>query len=225
MYAARPPLGFSRVEPRISGRTRRRVIIARKPPGAKSSTASLRLGFRERGLETRSPPRHDDGMNPLSLLRLELRSPLVYLADKLPETGAEGFFPPGPMEEGEEGLHLFSPDLLLMGAEGPRLPSPFPRPLSSWKRGTIRLPVGGEAGRVAGGSAPPAVPGPSYTLAEGAWLFMQWRPTTAGELAEGFEWFAREAWWERRPVRGGIALRLVREDRKTACQLLWRLEE
>ena len=65
--------------------------------------------------------------------------------------------------------------------------------------------------------------GPSARLGAGLWIFTQWRPADGGELAEGVEWFAREAWWEGRELEGALFLRLVREDERLAFQLLRRL--
>lgn len=76
---------------------------------------------------------------------------------------------------------------------------------------------------------PPAVdPSPSGELGlePGLYLFTQDRWTGADDaeawLAERITWFAREAWWAGGKAEGPLYLRLVREDGKTAAQLLRR---
>jgi len=78
----------------------------------------------------------------------------------------------------------------------------------------------------AGGPIPEATaaslqaPGEARGLPSGDYLFMQWRPTDDEELAEGIEWFAREAWWERFPTLGPFFVRRIAEDGKIAVQAL-----
>lgn len=65
----------------------------------------------------------------------------------------------------------------------------------------------------------------AIALAAGRYLFVQTRPGAApgieaARLPELFEWFAREAWWSRSVCDGPFVLRLVREDRDTAMQLI-----
>jgi len=143
-----------------------------------------------------------------SLLNLDLRESLAYRRLEGPAPGSEGFRPELPGLEGEERLYLFGETLLVWGPEGPRCSPTLPLPLVLGTRGG--------AGHEEAGNDP-------LLLEAGAWLFMQWRPGSPTELAQGIEWFAREAWWERRSVEGPPHLRLVREDGRVAYQLLWRL--
>ncbi len=152
---------------------------------------------------------------PLALLDLDLRSPLDFFPRTLPAPSPEDFFPEGPKAEGEESLYLFGEGILVHGPDGPACPQPLDGPLSAW--GNRRLEGGASAG------SQPRLGEEGYRLDTGHWLFMQWRPASGRELREGIEWLARESWWEGRRVAGPLHLRLVREDRKLAWQLLWRL--
>jgi hypothetical protein len=144
---------------------------------------------------------------PESLLRLDLGRDLDF---PLPIglAGSPALFPEGPDREGGEELHVYPPGLFPADEDGPRCPRPLPPPLSSWST-----------------AAADRESGTGYRLTSGAWLFAQSRPTGPSELEDFLEWFAREAWWERRRLEGPWLLRLVREDGKTAYQLLRRLIE
>lgn len=154
---------------------------------------------------------------PTRLLTLDLRSAIDF-PEALTLAMRDGdFFPGGPADEGDEELHRFDLDLLASGPDGPRCRRPLPLPLASHRRSRPK------------GAAKEAQtevrlePGLKARLQAGLWLFTQWRPADGGELAEGIEWFAREAWWEGRELEGGLFLRLVREDGRLAFQLLMRL--
>lgn len=67
-------------------------------------------------------------------------------------------------------------------------------------------------------------------LETGRYLFTQSRALSEpvdldAWLCDLVEWFAREAWWTGASCTGGLTLRLVREDGKTAVQLLRALAE
>lgn len=88
---------------------------------------------------------------------------------------------------------------------------------------------GGDDGPEAARPLPAALgPHPTGELAlePGLYLFTQdrWAGTEDAEawLAERVSWFAREAWWAGRRATGPLYLRLVREDGKTAAQLIRR---
>ena len=159
------------------------------------------------------------------LLTLDLRSPLAYSGlENPPLTGAPlsgtallptvsgSFLELGlgiDMAEGEEELFLFDEEGLVGfdPDEGPSLRRPLPRP-----RYYGRRPASGDAAK-----------GSVAELAAGGYVFLQWRPRDEGELLEGLEWFAREAWWERSAALGPYILRRVREDGRLATQALRRL--
>jgi len=42
-------------------------------------------------------------------------------------------------------------------------------------------------------------------------------------LADTLEWFAREAWWTKATRTGELIVRLVREDGKTAVQVVQKI--
>lgn len=69
------------------------------------------------------------------------------------------------------------------------------------------------------------------SLQPGRYLFIQARAprdTEAADmdawLADSVEWFAREAWWTQAAATGELVVRLVREDGKTAVQLIRRAD-
>jgi hypothetical protein len=164
----------------------------------------------------------------LVLLSLDLRSPLDWRGlENPPFAGAPlsgRAFLPSPsgsllelglgddMAEGEEELFLFDEEELVDfdPDEGPALRRPLPRPRFYGRR----APRGGADGGSAASLAP-------ASLAAGSYAFLQWRPRDEGELTEGLEWFAREAWWERRAAAGPYILRRLREDGRLATQA-WR---
>jgi hypothetical protein len=163
------------------------------------------------------------------LLTLDLRSPLDYAgAENPPIAGAplsgSVLLPAGSgrvlelalgsdMAEGEEELFLFDEEALVSfdPDDGPVLRRPLPSP-----RFYGRRPAPGSASE--GGAALA-----SSRLDAASYAFLQWRARDEEELAEGLEWFAREAWWERSGARGPFLLRRLREDGKIATQALRRL--
>ena len=60
-------------------------------------------------------------------------------------------------------------------------------------------------------------------LPPGRYLFVQLRPGGAEEIADAVDSFAREAWWSRAVATGPLIVRLVREDGKTAAQIIRKL--
>jgi len=99
------------------------------------------------------------------------------------------------------------------GDDGPRAVRPLAAPASAAASGLASGPSGNDAG-----------------LEPGRYLFVQSRaPSEPADLdawlLDLIEWFAREAWWTRASCAGNLTLRLVREDGKTAVQLLRPLAE
>ena len=164
---------------------------------------------------------------PTRLLSLSLRAEIEF-PEALQVAATRGdYFPAGPRQEGDEELHRFDRSLIAASPDGPRCRRPLSPPLASYRRST---PSSAESKDPAEGEIPdeggPPADGHRVSgarLEAGAWLFAQWRPADGRELAEGIEWFAREAWWEGRELEGEPYLRLVREDGKLAFQLFWRL--
>jgi len=65
--------------------------------------------------------------------------------------------------------------------------------------------------------------GTGFELPAGSYLFCQAGSASAlgaDGVVEALEWFLREAWWMRSAATGPVFLRLVREDGKTAVQVL-----
>jgi hypothetical protein len=170
-------------------------------------------------------------MADFALLTLDLRSPLAYSGlENPPLSGAplsgRALLPTASgalvelglgadLAEGEEELFLFDEGELVEfdPDDGPSLRRPLPRPRYYGRRSAP-----GAAGLTLGGA-------PSAKLGAGGYAFLQWRPRDEGELMEGLEWFAREAWWERAAARGPYILRRVREHGKLATQALRSLKE
>lgn len=93
-----------------------------------------------------------------------------------------------------------------------------------------RRPVPSPA-RVASTGLRPGAPAASpERLEAGRYLFAQTRrpadsrgAATGDWLADTVDWFVREAWWTGAQAEGPLIVRLVREDGKTAAQLIRRL--
>lgn len=112
--------------------------------------------------------------------------------------------------EGDEFIALWDGAALISdGPDGPRVALPLPAPAAS-----------GAAATPASGDVPEAEEGPR--LEADAYLFCQGRAGDEAAVAALLEWFARESWWAKERYEGPIYLRLVREDGKTAAQVLAR---
>ncbi|MBU0927845.1 MAG: hypothetical protein KKA67_08855 [Spirochaetes bacterium] len=105
------------------------------------------------------------------------------------------------------------------GDDGPKARRPQPAPARA-----------AASGLAASGSAPSADEPAAERLEPGRYLFVQSRKPAGldGGAAEAWfedlvEWFAREAWWTGAECSGELVARFVREDGKTAVQLLRRL--
>ncbi|MFZ4618879.1 MAG: hypothetical protein ACOYM2_22160 [Rectinemataceae bacterium] len=146
--------------------------------------------------------------HPSALLELDLRSDIDYPGKLTIPSNPAGFFPPGPSAGEKEEVYLFSPEIYEPTQDGPR--------------GRLRQPLP-EAAFASAAAQDDGAGTPCFCIEAGSWIFAQWRPESAEDLAEGMEWCAREAWWEQRRLEGPWLLRLVREDGQTAYQLLRRL--
>lgn len=109
-------------------------------------------------------------------------------------------------EEGSELVLLWNRNQLVVdGDDGPRIVNPLPPPLET-------------------GSSSPRRPASSETksleLPAGSYLFCQGRLKDSTSIAETLEWFFREAWWTKASYRDPVYLRLIREDSKTAVQVI-----
>lgn len=62
------------------------------------------------------------------------------------------------------------------------------------------------------------------SLKSGLWLFCQGRAENLKEMMEIVEWFAREAWWVQASIFGPLYVRMVKEDKKLAVQVLMQQE-
>lgn len=106
-------------------------------------------------------------------------------------------------------------DAIVASDDGPRLREPLPAP--AW------IAASGLPGQAAAAEAG------AESLEPGRYAFVQARPSAAdgqaaaAELSGLVEWFAREAWWQRVEATGPLVVRLVREDGKTAMQIIRRL--
>jgi hypothetical protein len=146
------------------------------------------------------------------------------------------------LAEGEQELFVFDATELVAfdPDEGPRLsPGPDALPAARFYGRSVDGSEGGASGGGCRGCSAPCgavsgasdgaapretaattIAGPERLLPAGRYLFMQWRPRDAAELAEGIEWFARECWWEGNRGRGPYFVRRIKEDGKLATQIL-----
>jgi hypothetical protein len=173
-------------------------------------------------------------MADFELLNLDLRSPLTYSGMENPPlngaplsgtvllpdvSGSFGEMRLGEdMEEGEEELILFDEEDIVAfdPDEGPLLRRPLPR-ARFYGRSPARdaaEELASSAGQKTAGRA---------RLEAGRYAFMQWRARDESELEAGFEWFVKEAWWERLETKGPYILRRLREHGKLATQALRRI--
>lgn len=110
------------------------------------------------------------------------------------------------------------------GDDGPRTRRPLPAPAFTASSG-LPQPAGPTA--AASGSVH-FDGGEPMRMEPGRYLFVQTRAPASVEgagpfedwLADTIEWFAREAWWTAAANAGPLVVRLVREDGKTAVQVI-----
>jgi hypothetical protein len=151
-------------------------------------------------------------------------------AAALPSSGGRG----GSLAEGEEELFVFDETQLVLFDldEGPRVPRPLPLPGFYGRGGKGRASgflehgAGREVAAPSNAGIIPGDPAPrpaEYMIPPGRYLFLQFRPADEEELAEGLEYFAREAWWTGAACVGPWMLRRLREDGRMASQILRRL--
>ncbi|HAE22055.1 MAG TPA: hypothetical protein DCG47_07005 [Spirochaetaceae bacterium] len=129
----------------------------------------------------------------------------------------------GESGEGSESLAFWDIDTLaLEGDDGPTLREPLPAPLWAGSASTAleatALPLSAGINSPLEATQDTGI----YTLDKGRYLFCQARAASAADLRDQLEWFVREGWWSGTPIRHRIYLRLVREDGKTAAQVLAR---
>ncbi len=106
--------------------------------------------------------------------------------------------------------------------DGPRARRPLPSPASAAASGFSAKPSEGTAGESQRDI------GDTIRMEPGRYLFVQIRAPVMAEgstdyaewLADTLEWFAREAWWTESGTTGPLLVRLVREDGKTAVQIV-----
>jgi len=110
--------------------------------------------------------------------------------------------------------------------DGPAARRPLPPPARIAASGLI-VPCGD----VSSDAASVDTPSSAERLEPGQYLFTQDRkpadvegPAVNDWLADSIEWFAREAWWTKAAGAGELTLRLVREDGKTAVQLIRKMK-
>ncbi|PKL23791.1 MAG: hypothetical protein CVV47_13345 [Spirochaetae bacterium HGW-Spirochaetae-3] len=126
--------------------------------------------------------------------------------------------------EGSELTMAWDWDALVDPAcdDGPSARRPLPPPARIAASGLIAPPGDADSGDATSDAE---------RLEPGQYLFTQDRkpadvegPAVDGWLADSIEWFAREAWWTKAAGEGELTLRLVREDGKTAVQLLRKMK-
>jgi len=154
----------------------------------------------------------------MNLLTLNLHKPLAWSTSQAAEAGvrsaSDAVRIAASSAEGAELALSWNWETVVdeRGDDGPRAVRPLAAPASAAASG---------------------LPGPSANdagLAPGRYLFVQSRAPSGpvdldAWLLHLIEWFAREAWWTGASCAGDLTLRLVREDGKTAVQLLRPLDE
>ncbi len=133
----------------------------------------------------------------------------------------------GMAPEGAECALFWDWNVLVdkQGDDGPRSRRPLPFPASIAASGLAEKPASGAPGT---GHSRDDV---AMRLAAGSYLFVQTRAPALLQgaealedwLADSIEWFAREAWWTGAKTSGPLLVRLVREDKKTAVQIVRKL--
>ena len=158
--------------------------------------------------------RHTERMELLKLnlsAVMEWTEPLIVQADAIPAV----FRIIMEAKEGSEAVLCWdwSSIIQLSGDNGPEAIVPLPEPV--W----IYFNKATEPGHGAD------VPG--RKLEPGTYLFTQTNapdlldvPALTDWMAGKIEWFAREAWWTGSTATGPLFVRLVREDSKTAVQII-----
>jgi hypothetical protein len=148
----------------------------------------------------------------MELFTLRLRAPLSWApaadapADVDPGYADSGIVLPALLHEGSEAVLIWDRDQLVSDSDdGPRLRRPVPPPR--------RQGLSADAGDASLYSSP-------IVLTAGSYLFCQGRLTGITSIEQTLEWFFRETWWTRAECRGPVHLRLVREDGKTAVQVI-----
>lgn len=145
----------------------------------------------------------------MELYTLRLNRPLAYRALGA-RSAAELLEHAASASEGDEFIALWDGAALISdGPDGPRVALPLPAPAACGAIATAAL-----------GDIREASEGPH--LETRAYLFCQSRADSEAAVAELLEWFARESWWRQERYESPIYLRLVREDGKTAAQVLTR---
>ena len=61
---------------------------------------------------------------------------------------------------------------------------------------------------------------PRLKLPQSTYLFTQHHWDGLNSMYEALDWFIRESWWQREDAQGPFYVRWVREDNKTAIQIL-----
>ncbi len=104
----------------------------------------------------------------------------------------------------EESVFFWNADeIIAVTEDGPRIVPKLPLPLRFGEK------KAGDTGNIA--------------LAASRYLFAQSNLGGIASVPEAVEWFAREAWWTEARMEGPIVVRLVREDGKTALQVIRKL--
>jgi len=148
----------------------------------------------------------------MEFLTLRLGAPLSWntIPPAPPEVGPDksppAFAVPVLAREGSEAVFIWTREQLASDSEdGPHLRSPLPQPLKAGISDNSGASTS-QHGRI--------------VLPAGTYLFCQGRLKDTESIEQTLEWFFREAWWTRTTCRGPVYLRLIREDAKTAVQVI-----